>query len=252
MTCLPPISEGQLEAPLTYLVPCRNTHLFYHIWTWKVLQNMGIVFPCHLLPWWGLMEISMNFHGLGGYLCCWGLFVHDTALILPYLEIWRSRPISWLKERATDLSEGQGHIPYMGGHVCLKVKVGHLTTLSQSLLLFHFDLEIGGVTPNLCWMVWPYIFLQNLFQKLMEKCLKSSWKTLSSMGTESIVYGVEGRWYGSITMWYEMPCACVCCLWMCEINAVSNVIQWFLSVSNTNHMAFLICLSPNPLLTRCR
>ena len=39
---------------------------------------------------------------------------------------------------------------------------------------------------------------------------------------------------------------------ICEINAVSNVIQWFLSVSNTNPMAFLICLSPNPLLSRSR
>ena len=37
---------------------------------------------------------------------------------------------------------------------------------------------------------------------------------------------------------------------ICEINAVSNVIQWFLSVSNTTPMVFLICLSPNPLLTR--
>ena len=36
----------------------------------------------------------------------------------------------------------------------------------------------------------------------------------------------------------------------CEINVVSNVIQWFLSVTVINPMAFLICLSPNPLLTR--
>ena len=61
---------------------------------------MGIVVPCHLLPWWGLMEISMNFHGFGGYLCCWRSFVHDIPLKLPYLDIWRSRPISWLKKRA--------------------------------------------------------------------------------------------------------------------------------------------------------
>ena len=65
-----------------------------------------------------------------------------------------------LKERAINLSEGQGHIPYMGKHVLLKVKVGHLTTLSPSLLLFHFDLELGEVTPNLCWMLW-HIILQN-------------------------------------------------------------------------------------------
>ena len=33
--------------------------------------------------------------------------------------------------RAIDLSEGQGHIPYMEVHVLLKVKVDHLTTLAQ-------------------------------------------------------------------------------------------------------------------------
>ena len=61
-------------------------------------------------------------------------------------------------ERAIDLSEGQGHIPYMEKHVFLKVKVGHLTTLFPFLLLFHFDLELGEVTPNLCWMLWQMYF----------------------------------------------------------------------------------------------
>ena len=43
--------------------------------------------------------------------------MHDTPLNLPYLDISRSSPISCLKEREIDLSEGQGHIPYMGEHV---------------------------------------------------------------------------------------------------------------------------------------
>ena len=38
--------------------------------------------------------------------------------------------------RAIDLSEGQGHMPYMEKHVFLKVKVGHLTTLAQSTVSF--------------------------------------------------------------------------------------------------------------------
>ena len=73
---------------------------------------MGIIFPCHFLLWWGLMEISMNFHGFGDYLCCWRLFVLETSPKLPYWTpdgqgwsadsrwrlwqgdwlIWRSRP----------------------------------------------------------------------------------------------------------------------------------------------------------------
>ena len=46
----------------------------------------------------------------------------------------------------------------MGKHVLLKVKVGHLSTLSPFLLLFHFDLELGEVTPNLLWMLWQMYF----------------------------------------------------------------------------------------------
>ena len=59
------------------------------------------------------------------------------------------------------MSEGQGHIPYMEKHVLLKVKVGHLTTLSPFLLLFYFDLELGEVTPNLCWMLWQCLPMFN-------------------------------------------------------------------------------------------
>ena len=42
--------------------------------------------------------------------------------------------------RAIDLSEGQGHIPYMEIHVLLRVKVDHLTSLTPDTL-FHSDLN---------------------------------------------------------------------------------------------------------------
>ena len=82
-------------------------------------------------------------------------------------------------ERAIDLSEGQGLIPYMGKHVLLKVKVGHLTILSPFLLLFHFDLELGEVTPNLCWMLWQMYFYkinpkskwENIWNQAEKHCL---------------------------------------------------------------------------------
>ena len=71
----------------------------------------------------------------------------------------------------------------------------------------------------------------------MEICLKSSWKTLSSMGTESVILW---SWREMIWAYYHVIWDAMC-LWyavygcvICEINAVSNVIQWFLSVSNTN------------------
>ena len=38
--------------------------------------------------------------------------------------------------RAIDLSEGQSHMSYMEEHVLLKVKVDHLTTLSQFTVSF--------------------------------------------------------------------------------------------------------------------
>ena len=110
---------------------------------------------------------------VGDYLCM------TYPLKLPYMDNWRSRPVSCLEERAIDLSEGQGHLPYMEEYVLLKVKVGHLTTLSPSLLLFHFDLALGGVTPNLCWMVWQIYFYkinpkskwENIWNPAVKHCL---------------------------------------------------------------------------------
>ena len=55
---------------------------------------MGIVFPCHPLPQWGLMEISMT-----------------HPLKLPYLDTWGSRLISCLEVK--DMA---------GQLTCLKVK----------------------------------------------------------------------------------------------------------------------------------
>ena len=51
--------------------------------------------------------------------------------------------------RATDLSEGQDHMPYMEKHVFLKVKVDHLTTLAQSTVSFILISTLHEATPNL-------------------------------------------------------------------------------------------------------
>ena len=51
--------------------------------------------------------------------------------------------------RAIDLSEGHGHMPYMENHVLLKVKVGHLTTLTQSTVSFILISTLHEATPNL-------------------------------------------------------------------------------------------------------
>ena len=131
MTYLTPVSGCPLEAPLTHLSPCRNTHLFYHIWTWKVLQNMGIVFPHHLLPQWRLMEISMNFHGFGCYLCSWRIYVLDTSPV--NFHIWTSKGQGWTADSRRGLGQSIWLVwwsrPYtIYGY--LKVKVSHLTTLA--------------------------------------------------------------------------------------------------------------------------
>ena len=86
-------------------------------------------------------------------------------------------------ERASDFSEGQGHRPYVEKHVLLKVKVGHLTTLSSFPLLFHFDLELGEVTPNLCWMIWQMYFYKINPKSKWKNVWNPAEKTLSSMGT---------------------------------------------------------------------
>ena len=111
------LSVKAIVSSIGLIRPCRNTHLLYHIWTWKVSQNMEIVFSCHLLPWWGLMEISMNFHGFGDYLCSWRLLVLDTTpknSIFGHLRV-KTDQLTWGEGygRVIDSSEGQGHMSYM-------------------------------------------------------------------------------------------------------------------------------------------
>ena len=51
--------------------------------------------------------------------------------------------------RVIDLSEGQGHIPYMESHVLLRVKVGHLTTLAPDTVSFILISTLHEATTNL-------------------------------------------------------------------------------------------------------
>ena len=51
--------------------------------------------------------------------------------------------------RAIDLSEGQGHIPYMEIHVLLRVKVDHLTTLTPDTVSFILISTLHEATTNL-------------------------------------------------------------------------------------------------------
>ena len=51
--------------------------------------------------------------------------------------------------RVIDLSEGQGHIPYMESHVLLRVKVGHLTTLAPDTVSFILISRLHEATTNL-------------------------------------------------------------------------------------------------------
>ena len=51
--------------------------------------------------------------------------------------------------RTIDLSEGQGHIPYMEIHVLLRVKVDHLTTLTPDIVSFILISTLHEATTNL-------------------------------------------------------------------------------------------------------
>ena len=51
--------------------------------------------------------------------------------------------------RVIDMSEGQGHIPYMESHVLLRVKVGHLTTLAPDTVSFILISTLHEATTNL-------------------------------------------------------------------------------------------------------
>ena len=51
--------------------------------------------------------------------------------------------------RVIDLSEGQGHIPYIESHVLLGVKVGHLTILAPDTVSFILISTLHEATRNL-------------------------------------------------------------------------------------------------------
>ena len=99
------------------------------------------------------MEISMNFYGFGDYLCSLRLFVLDTppkTSIFGHLRVKADQLTHGEGYgRATDLSEGQGHIPYMENHVLLKVKVDHLTTLAPDTVSFILISTLHEATTNL-------------------------------------------------------------------------------------------------------
>ena len=85
--------------------------------------------------------------------------------------------------RALDLSEGQGHIPYMEIHVLLRVKVDHLTTLTPDIVSFILISTLYEATSNL---YQPYS--AHYISKFIEKCnekklLEIKRKTVSSVGT---------------------------------------------------------------------
>ena len=95
-----PVSDCPLQAPLTYLTPSRNTHLFYHIWTWKVSktwEQYSLTTSYCSEDWWKFPWISMVLE----VIFTLGEYMYWTHLLkLPYLDIQRSGLNSWLKVRA--------------------------------------------------------------------------------------------------------------------------------------------------------
>ena len=74
-----------------YLAPLWKYPFIYYIWTQKVLQSMGIVFPYHPLLQWGWMEISIHSHGLEA-ICGLGEYLYRAhPLNIPYMDNPRSR-----------------------------------------------------------------------------------------------------------------------------------------------------------------
>ena len=145
MTYLKPCQWRPIVSSIDLISPQQNTHLVYHIWMWKVLQNMGIVFPCHLLLQWGLMEISMNFHGFGGYLCSWRLFVLYTPPKTSL--IWTPEGQGWSADSMWRLWQGNWLIwrsrPYaIYGNPCAFEGQGWSSDHPGSIIcLFHSDLN---------------------------------------------------------------------------------------------------------------
>ena len=96
----------------------------------------------------------MNFHRFGDYLSSWRLFGLDTCpktSIFGHLQVKAAQLTQGEGYgRAIDLSEGQGHIPYMESHVLLRVKVDQLTTLTPDIVSFILISTLHEATTNLC------------------------------------------------------------------------------------------------------
>ena len=85
-------------------------------------------------------------------------------------------------DRAIDLSEGQGHIPNMEGHVLLKVKVGHLTTLSPDTVSSILISTLHEAISNPCQPRSGLLYFKNFTKSKKKMCWKSR-ETVSSLGT---------------------------------------------------------------------
>ena len=167
---------------------------------------MRKVFSYHPLLHWGLMEISMNFHGFGGYLCSWRIFVLDTPLKLPYLDTWRPRLISWLMMKAM-----------AGQSTCLKVKA--IYHIWKTMCFWRTRLVICPPWFNpLSLSFWSEIFMKQhlicnsliqipyILKLINRENEKSAWnqgETASSVGTgKEILLNVKVDYYPL------MPLAC--------------------------------------------
>ena len=160
------------------------------MWTQKVLQSRGIVFPDHPLSWSRWMD--GNFHAFSwfeGYLWSWRIYVQDTP---PKYSIYGQPKVkadSWLGWQAkADLltgSEGQGHFHIWKKMDILKVKDGHLTLLAYLPIALSLIWKYDGATPNLWQSVWQTIYF---IQSKMRKTSGFRRKQVSSMGTGKQFY----------------------------------------------------------------
>ena len=87
--------------------------------------------------------------------------------------------------RAIDLSEDQGHIPYMEIHVLLRVKVDHLTTLTPDTLSFILISTLHEATTNLH-QLYSGLFYFKFNKNVNRKSTGNQERTVSSVGTENI------------------------------------------------------------------
>ena len=80
------------------------------------------------------------------------------------------------------MSEGQGLIPNMEGHVLLKVKVGHLTTLAPDTVSSILISTLHEATSNPCQPDSGLLYFKIYTKSKKKMCWKSREK-VSSLGT---------------------------------------------------------------------